>query len=71
MFIERAQFRMLKSTLKKVLGIVCVIIGIVGIMAPIIPGIVFIIMGFGLLGISIPFYVTVRRRLRHYLSLSQ
>ncbi|MCB9509707.1 MAG: hypothetical protein H6695_05965 [Deferribacteres bacterium] len=45
---------MLTTTLKRILGMGLIALGIVGTLLPIMPGFVFILLGLGMLGIDHP-----------------
>jgi uncharacterized membrane protein YbaN (DUF454 family) len=55
-----------KSLLRRALGVLLVLVGIVGLLMPIMPGWLFLVPGGVLLGFDIPKLVSLLRHLQHH-----
>jgi len=57
---------MQKYVLKRVIGSILILIGIIGLTLPILPGIIFIVLGLGLFGIHISFIDKIWMRIKRF-----
>jgi hypothetical protein len=64
--IDAEVYALVKRSIRVVAGLVLLVVGLAGLVLPLLPGIPIMIAGFALLGSDHPLHVAVRRRLERW-----